>query len=115
MVQVKKAAVREAILASAFELFSRNGFHGTTLAQIARDAGVSVATVYVYFKSKLDVVYAIYTPWLQERLAQLKRDIALMRDPRRKRDMWEHVQRLKAHLDPQAGGQPRPVPGELTP
>jgi len=39
----------------------------------------------------------------------------LLRDPRRKRDMWEHVQRLKAHLDAPAGTEHRAVPGELTP
>lgn len=27
----------------------------------------------------------------------------LLRDPRRKRDMWEHVQKLRAHLESQAG------------
>ena len=68
MVQVKKASVREAILDSAFRLFSDKGYSGSTLAQIAENAGVSTANVYVYFASKLDIVFAIYGPWLQERL-----------------------------------------------
>ena len=41
MAQVKKPAVRDAILKSAFHLFSRRGYQGTTLSQIAAGAGVS--------------------------------------------------------------------------
>jgi len=84
MAQIKKPAVREAILKSAFRLFSRAGYEGTTLSQIAAGAGVSTANVYVYFTSKLDVLYAIYDPWLRERLTRLGKDLARVRDPRRR-------------------------------
>ena len=47
MAQVKKPAVRDAILKSAFRLFSHRGYEGTTLSQIAAGAGVSTANVYV--------------------------------------------------------------------
>ena len=84
MAQVKKAAVRDAILKSAFRLFSRQGYEGTTLSQIAAGAGVSTANVYVYFASKLEVLYAIYDPWLRERLTRLGKELARVRDPRRR-------------------------------
>jgi AcrR family transcriptional regulator len=84
MAQVKKPAVRDAILKSAFRLFSRRGYQGTTLSQIAAGAGVSTANVYVYFGSKLEVLYAIYDPWLRERLTQLGKQLARVRDPRRR-------------------------------
>jgi len=82
MAQVKKQTVRDAILKSAFRLFSRQGYDGTTLSHIAAGAGVSTANVYVYFASKLEVLYAIYDPWLRERLTRLERDLARVRDPR---------------------------------
>jgi AcrR family transcriptional regulator len=76
MVQVKKAEVRQAILTAAWQLFSRQTYQRTTLSQIARKAGVSSANLYVYFDSKLDILYAVYEPWMHERLlrveAQLK-------------------------------------------
>lgn len=83
MAQVKKPAVREAILKSAFRLFSRQGYQRTTLSQIAAGAGVSTANVYVYFASKLEVLYAIYDPWLRNRLTRLGKRLQRERDPNR--------------------------------
>ena len=84
MAQVKKTAVRDAILNSAFRQFSRRGYEGTTLSQIAAGAGVSTANVYVYFASKLEILYAIYDPWLRERLTSLAAQLERVRDPRRR-------------------------------
>ena len=84
MAQVKKPAVREAILKCAFRLFSRQGYQGTTLSQIAAGAGVSTANVYVYFSSKIDVLYAIYDPWLRNRLKRLGKRLHRVRDRRRR-------------------------------
>jgi len=43
---------REQILATAVNLFSRNGFRGTTTKEIARAAGVSEAMVFRHFATK---------------------------------------------------------------
>lgn len=72
MGQVKKPEVRDAILTSALRLFSKKGYTRTTLEEIARGAGVSTANVYVYFRSKLEILYAIYDPWMRERLVSLE-------------------------------------------
>lgn len=44
---------------AARELFSAQGFTSTTIAQIARSAGVSAATVYSAFESKAGIVVAM--------------------------------------------------------
>lgn len=82
MAQTKKAEVREAILAAGLHLFSTRGYSATTLSAIAAAAGTATANVYVYFDSKLAVLYAIYTPWLQARLLALERDLAATGDAR---------------------------------
>lgn len=82
MVQHKKAAVRDAILEGAFELFSRQGYAATTLAAIARAADVSQGNVYIYFGSKLEILYALYDPWLRERVERLELELAKIRSPR---------------------------------
>ncbi len=82
MVQHKKPAVREAILEGAFELFSRQGYAATTLAAIARAADVSQGNVYIYFGSKLEILYALYDPWLRERVERLELELAKIRSPR---------------------------------
>ncbi len=76
MAQVKKLEIRDAILDSAFALFVENGYAGTTQAQIAAGAGVAPSSLYVYFDSKLDILYAVYEPWLMARLDALEKKLA---------------------------------------
>ena len=84
MGQVKKPRVRGAILAAALRLFSKKGYTRTTLAQIARKADVSTANLYVYFRSKLEILYAIYDPWLRARFVDLERRMSRARSPEAK-------------------------------
>ena len=48
----KKALKRESIIQTALQLFSLNGFHKTTIPDIANSLGMSVGNLYNYFKSK---------------------------------------------------------------
>lgn len=96
MGQVKKSEVKESILASAYRLFGRNGYNDTTIARIAADAGISTANVYVYFRSKIEILYAIYDPWMRARLSRLERELARIREPRRRlkklfRTLWRDI------------------------
>lgn len=96
MAQVKKETVREAILESAFTLFRENGYSDTSMAQIAREAGVSPANIYVYFESKLELLFQIYAPWLQDRMARLEAEAAAVEDPKEKlrlilRTLWVDI------------------------
>lgn len=54
----KKADTRDAIRASAVDLFCDRGFDQTTMDAIAEAADVSVRTVFRYFPSKEDLVFA---------------------------------------------------------
>ncbi|OWT80376.1 MULTISPECIES: TetR/AcrR family transcriptional regulator [unclassified Achromobacter] len=82
MPQVKKTDMKDAMLAAAFELFSRRGYAATTLAEIARNAGTTAPNLYVYFDSKLHIVYEIYEPWLLRQLDELAQAVMKLRDPR---------------------------------
>lgn len=82
MAQVKKAAVREAILAAALRLFRKQGYVDTTVNEIAAAARTSRANIYVYFPSKFGLFYAVFHPWLQQRLELLEREIVGIADPR---------------------------------
>jgi AcrR family transcriptional regulator len=82
MAQVKKASVREAILRSATELFTEKDYSTTTLSEIARRAGVSMSNIYNYFGSKLEILFAVYEPWLDARLDRLAEEVAAMKDRR---------------------------------
>ena len=81
MVQVKKQEVHDAILASAYTLFRDKGYVDTTVAEIGRAAGVSASNIYVYFSSKLEILYAICEPWLRDRITQLRRELDGLVEP----------------------------------
>ena len=88
MGQVKKAEIHAAIQGTALRLFSRKGYARTSLEEIARGAGVSTANVYIYFASKLEILYSIYEPWMGERLDRLEAGLAREPNARRKLNSW---------------------------
>jgi TetR/AcrR family fatty acid metabolism transcriptional regulator len=48
------------ILEAAVRVFARQGFHQSTVAQVAKAAGVADGTIYLYFKSKDDILFQFY-------------------------------------------------------
>ncbi|GAB3320814.1 TetR/AcrR family transcriptional regulator [Larkinella ripae] len=50
----------EKILATALKLFVEYGFHGTPTSRIASEAGVANGTLFHYFKTKDELVVALY-------------------------------------------------------
>jgi AcrR family transcriptional regulator len=51
---------KELLLNAALKLFVQNGFHGTATAKIAKEAGVANGTLFQYFKTKEDLVIALF-------------------------------------------------------
>ena len=49
------------ILTAAVKVFAKRGFHQSTVAQIARQAGVADGTIYLYFKNKDDILTHFYS------------------------------------------------------
>ncbi|MGV3634541.1 MAG: TetR/AcrR family transcriptional regulator [Pseudorhodoplanes sp.] len=96
MAQVKKPELRQAILKASFSLFSKSGYHNTTIAQIAKQARLSTANVYIYFPSKLHILYALYEPWLSARLDDMEAALEHLKSPRSRvryilRTLWRDL------------------------
>jgi len=51
---------RTAILKAALKLFTERGFHGTSTAQISKEAGVATGTLFNYFPTKEDLINSLY-------------------------------------------------------
>ena len=49
------------ILEAAVRIFARQGFHQSTIAQIAKEAGVADGTIYLYFKNKDDILVQFFS------------------------------------------------------
>jgi len=60
---------RTAIFTATVELIAEKGFHGTPMSEIAEKAGVSVGTIYHYFKGKDDLILKLHID-IKERFAR---------------------------------------------
>jgi len=58
--EVENDFKRNLILAASDRLFGKKGYDGTTMDDIAKESEFSKPTLYVYFKSKHDIVYASF-------------------------------------------------------
>ncbi len=54
-----KSQRRAEIMAAAKEVFARKGFHATTIADIAKQAGLAYGSIYWYFDSKDELFHAL--------------------------------------------------------
>jgi AcrR family transcriptional regulator len=67
---------RDALLRAAREAFAVHGLDAA-LEQVARDAGVSIGTLYRHFPARIDLVQAVFTDRLEELLAAAERAAAM--------------------------------------
>src|SRR5258705_4327174 len=88
-----KADGRDAILRAAIETFAARGFFNAQVADVARAAGVAAGTVYLYFRSKDDLLVSIFEKTMREALAEGRAAAADLDEPR------ERLQRFaRLHL-----------------
>src|SRR5438128_5993985 len=85
---------RAIILRAATRVFGRNGYFNWKVADIARAADVADGTVYLYFKSKEEILHSIFDQNIAEVIAAGRNLIEHLGDPR------EKLRRIaKLHLD----------------
>lgn len=98
---VRQSNKREVILRAATQVFARNGYFNSKVADIARVAGVADGTVYLYFKSKEEILHSIFDRSAGAAIAECRKQIAALDDPREKlrRIASLHLERLGADRD----------------
>ena len=73
---------RDAILRAAIDVFAERGFFNAQVADVARAAGVAAGTVYLYFRSKDDLLVSIFERSMRDGARRRTRRGADLRDPR---------------------------------
>ena len=85
---------RDLILRAATTVFARHGFFSAQVADVAREAGVAAGTVYLYFRSKDDLLVSIFERNMKDARTEARAALEGLASP---------VERLRAlarlHLD----------------
>ena len=66
---------RERILDAAVRVFAKKGFHATRVSEVAKAAGVADGTIYLYFKSKDELLVSLFEDRVERLLAFLQREL----------------------------------------
>jgi TetR/AcrR family fatty acid metabolism transcriptional regulator len=92
---------REAILTAATRIFARNGFFQSQVADVAREAGVAAGTVYLYFRSKDDLLVSLFERTMREAIAEGRAALDGIDDPHERltRIARLHLERLGRDRD----------------
>ena len=75
---------RDAILRAATDVFAESGYFNAQVADVARAAGVAAGTVYLYFRSKDDLLVSIFERSMREAIAEGRARAGGVRDPRQR-------------------------------
>lgn len=85
---------RLAIIDAAIEVFAKKGFFGAKVSEIAETAGVADGTIYLYFKSKDELLISLFEERMEMIIGDLEALLAFTDDPREKLRRY-----IVAHLE----------------
>ncbi len=92
---------RERILEAAIKVFAAEGFYNAKVSQIAQAAGVADGTIYLYFKSKDDLLINLFEDRMEQVNANLREAITSERSAvaRLRRIVKLHLELVEANRD----------------
>ncbi|MEW4305943.1 TetR/AcrR family transcriptional regulator [Rossellomorea marisflavi] len=70
--QRRREQKKQAILLAALTLFMKNGIQKVSIAEIAKEAGVSQVTIYNYFESKHQLTYDVFVFYIDSASSQFE-------------------------------------------
>ena len=73
---------RDRILSAAERIFARHGFFAAKVSDVAKEAGVADGTIYLYFKSKDDLLISLFERRMQQVNETLSNAVAKYKSPR---------------------------------
>lgn len=82
-------------------MFAHNGYFNSKVSDIAGQAGIADGTVYLYFKSKDEILHSIFDRAMAEFIAEGKKELAVIDEPKAKltRIAELHLEKLGADRD----------------
>ncbi len=89
---------REAILQSAVKVFASKGYFNSKVADIASTARIADGTVYLYFKSKEEILHSIFDRAMDAFISEGKKELAEIKesDKKLRRIAELHLEKMSA-------------------
>jgi TetR/AcrR family fatty acid metabolism transcriptional regulator len=69
------------IIDAAIRVFARTGYYNSRVSDIAREAGIASGTIYLYFKTKDEILVTLFREKMAEWVSLVRREIATEPDP----------------------------------
>ena len=66
---------RPRILEAAVKVFAKNGFYATRVSDVAKAAGVADGTIYLYFKSKDELLLSLFEDRVEKLLSYMRGEL----------------------------------------
>ncbi len=86
--RLDKKEKHEKILKSAVKVFAKNGFHNSTISEIAKAAGVADGTIYLYFRNKDDILIRLFEERMEAVNSEFRKALDAQGDPVAKLEMF---------------------------
>lgn len=92
---------RDAIIRAATRVFAQRGFFNAQVADVAKAAGVAAGTVYLYFRSKDDLLVSLFERTMRDAIAEGRAALTGTDEPRERlrRIARLHLERLGRDRD----------------
>lgn len=100
----RKAEKHKLILEAAVRAFSKWGYHNCTMSKVAREAGVADGTLYLYVRSKEDLLVSAFKHVMSELMERLDHELSLLVDPVSKLEMLIRMHFGLMENDPDMAG-----------
>ncbi|MBI1847132.1 MAG: TetR/AcrR family transcriptional regulator [Candidatus Rokubacteria bacterium] len=73
---MRDPAKPQQILDAAIRVFARHGYYNSRVSDIAREAGIAAGTIYLYFKTKDEILVTLFREKMAEWVAHARREVA---------------------------------------
>ena len=85
------------IIDAAIRVFARTGYYNSRVSDIAREAGIASGTIYLYFKTKEEILVTLFREKMAGFVAHQRREMTGQPDPvvKIRRLVWVHFSVLE--------------------
>lgn len=101
MREAGRSEKRARILEASSKIFASKGFHASTIAEVAREAGVADGTIYLYFRNKDDLLLRLVEARMDALRRAMEGELASRRNAREKLSTFIHFHLRMVAMSPE--------------